>query len=149
MMREAPRGLAIVAWANGIVGLIGVSRCLPALGLHEVPRPFLLAVALRAVLQVVAGQRLLAKRDWARRYLLLCAAATLVVTAPSLIKILMVLPQRGAKAAAGYWLISTTAIPILTLWYLSRAEVRESFPPLPRGERIAVDACAALVLLWV
>jgi hypothetical protein len=145
MMRAAPRGLAIVAWSNGIVGMVGTWECLTAASSHEVPQLSFLAVTLRSVLQVVAGQHLLEYREWARRYLLFCAGATLVCSGPALSATSRALSHGGV----GLWFIVTIVVPLLTLWFLRRPDVAESFPPLPRGERFAVDACAALLLYWV
>jgi hypothetical protein len=149
-MRATPRGLAIVAWANVIIGAADGWCALPALfmlarvDVDAGAMGHLLPFALQGVLQVVAGLGLLDLFPMARRYLFCMSIGRLALAAPGLLGVV----TSGATTSLPPLLgTASVLIAAVTLWYLLRPDVEEIFPPLPDNQRVAVDTVAVLIVL--
>jgi hypothetical protein len=147
-MRATPRGLAIVAWANVIIGAAEGWQALPAVfvlaRVDAVAMGRFLPFALQAVLQVVAGLGMLDLFPIARRYLLGMSIGRLVLAGEGLLAVV----TRGATTSLSPLLGPVNVlIAAVTLWYLLRLDVEGIFPPLPENQRFAVDTVVVLILL--
>ena len=143
-MRATPRGLALVAWANVVVGAADVWRVLPTLLLasHDGTAGHLLPFVLMSLLQVVAGLGLLEGFATAHRYLLLLSGARILLAGPWIRD----MAASPAMTPPGFLGLLAIAIAAITLKYLLQEDVRKRVPPLPLVQQIAVDTVATLLL---
>lgn len=147
-MRATAKWVAVVAWANVVVGALqGWRAGSDGLMLLHAHAPggalVILEFALYGVLQVIAGLGLLERYPAARRYLLWTSAFRVFYAGPWIRTAAESLSTAPVVSAIGLAEIATAAT---TLWCLLHEDVQPLFPALPRAPRVATDVFAVLLL---